>query len=151
MPSQEYLGAIRRVAKAFAFVAFVAAFSGCGDGTGPEISDVALARGMWSSSQPTNYSFEVSTLTEWGPQSPYYRVTVENGAVVEVRNESGQVVGASASTLEQQWTQILEADKDHALVIAKFTAGGVPVEWLADRENWADDAVHVWVRNFTKR
>ena len=110
-----------------------------------------MARGRWVAANPANYSFEVSMLTEWGPQSPYYRVKVENGAVVEVRNEAGDLVSGSASTIEQQWTQILSAEKDGALTVHQFTEMGVPIEWAADREEWADDAVHIWVRNFTKR
>jgi hypothetical protein len=151
MSSQEHLGSLRRVAKAIVFAGLAVVGSGCDSGTAPVISNVAIARARWSSAPPQNYSFEVSTLTDWGPQSPYYKVTVQNGAVVEVRDESDHVLSITASTIEQQWATILHASEDGALKVGLFTASGVPIEWLADRDEWADDAVHVWVRNFTKR
>jgi hypothetical protein len=135
------------------------ALSGCDDGTAPLVpttTNLQAARAAWVARQPTDYSFEVNLGTEWGgvgayseqPDENFYRVTVTGGIVTSFRDRFGRPVQGTAATIEEAWQRILAADQDGSLTKATFTVTGVPVDWLIDDVNWADDAVHYWVRDF---
>jgi hypothetical protein len=135
-----------------ALVAALALVLGCGDSTGPIISDVQLARAAWVQAQPANYTFEVSFVSEWIQRTGYYRITVENGVAVSMHDASGaEAPHTIIPTIEDYWESILEASQDGALKRGEFTVTGVPVEWYIDRDAWADDAHGAWIRNFRKR
>jgi hypothetical protein len=133
---------------------------GCGgDITGPFTTNVEMARRAWLRSRPTDYSFEFATATEWGKVSPFngdpgddfYSVTVAGGQVTGFSSSRGRIVSPSGPTLEDEWQRILAASADGSLKTALFSREGIPLEWLIDSDEWADDAVRVWVRNFERK
>ncbi len=135
-----------------ALVAVLALVGGCGNSTGPTISDVQVARAAWLSAASTNYTYDVSLVSEWIERTDYYRVTVENGVGISMRDPLGAPApGTNIPTLENYWTHILEAAEKGTLRRASFTVTGVPVEWYIDDDEWADDAHGGWVKNFRKR
>jgi hypothetical protein len=70
-----------------------------------------------------------------------------SGSVTSFRDRFGKPAQGTATTIEEAWQSILAADQDGSLTKATSTVTGVPVDWLIDNVNWADDAVHLWVRN----
>lgn len=146
------MGALRRI-REITFAASLALLGSCAatDGTSPGFT-VQMARAAWLSAGTSSYTFEVSTYGDWWDQTPYYRVTVENGVTTSVRDEWGaELPSAQASTIEQLWQRILRASAEGTLQRADFTPNGVPVEWYIDNEAWADDASGGFIRNFRKR
>jgi hypothetical protein len=135
-----------------AIIAALALVGGCGDSTGPVISDVQFARATWVDAPPANYTFEISFVSEWIQRTGYYRITVENGVAVSMYDASGAPAPHTIiPTIEDYWDSILEAQQAGTLKRASFNVAGVPVEWFIDHDGWADDAHGAWIRNFRKR
>jgi len=131
----------------------LAVVTSCTEPTSALTTDVDAAWAAWQIDHPAHYSVEFSILTEWSSRSGYYKVTVDDGVLTHFTSEDGTPLPTEhvTATLEWQWEKILSARADGALKKAVFTTTGIPVEWTVDRDNWFDDAVSGWTRNFEKR
>lgn len=119
----------------------------CDSPTEARQSDVDVARAAWLQNAPTSYRFEIA-ITSMIPQTPFYRVRVTNGEVVEATDPDGNAVQFN-KTLDDIWDEVLEARARGDLNAVSFDSNGVPVE--VDKGYWpVDGGVHYAIRNFVR-
>jgi hypothetical protein len=120
----------------------------CGGGTDPQIDDVDLAHARWTANRATGYVFELASLSMAG-QSPFHRITVDNGLVTAVVGEDGVPVPGLRLTIDSLFHLAFDRRERGELNEASFTRQGVPV--MIDFGQWAlDGGSRFTVRNFSR-